>query len=346
VQLELKLHINDQMAEDKALDRLPSDARTKLRRANQPDWIAPMLATLTEERFSREGWLFEPKLDGERCLVFRNAPRLEMYSRNRKLLNSKYPEIVEAFERQKAKSYIVDGEIVAFENGVTNFAKLQQRMQIQDPSAELRKRIPVCFYAFDLLFLGAFDLRQLPLRYRKSLLEKTFEFEEPLRYTEHRDAHGEAYYREACKRHWEGIIAKDGNSAYVSERSRQWLKFKCMNEQEFVVTGYTDPQGRRIGFGALLVGYYERGELKYAGKVGTGYDNETLRRLGKQLASLETCAKPCEGNSLPRSGIHWVKPALIAQIGFTEWTGDGKLRHPRFLGLRDDKEPKEVTREK
>jgi ATP-dependent DNA ligase len=166
-----------------------------------------------------------------------------------------------------------------------------------------------------------------------------------LRLTEHRETEGEAYYREACEQHWEGIIAKNGDSAYASERSRQWLKFKCVNEQEFVIAGYTDPQGERIGFGALLAGYYERGKLKYAGKVGTGYDTGTLRRLGRQLASLQTGSKPFEADILPSSGVHWVKPKLVAQIGFTEWTGDGKLRHPRFLGLRDDKKPEEVTRE-
>jgi bifunctional non-homologous end joining protein LigD len=334
------------MSVESTLDSLPPDARAKLRKAKQPTWFVPMLATLTEERFSRKGWMFEPKLDGVRCLLFRNASGVKLYSRNQKLLNSKYPELVEAFRKQKAAAFIVDGEIVAFENSVTSFARLQQRMQIQQPSPDLRKRVPVWFYTFDLLFLGAYDLRQLPLQYRKSLLKAAIEFKEPLRFTEHRETEGEAYYREACKRRWEGVLAKNGDSAYVSERSRQWLKFKCVNEQELVIAGYTDPQGERVGFGALLVGYYERGKLKYAGKVGTGYDTGTLRRLGKQLAGLETGSKPFEGDDLPRSGIHWVRPKLVAQVGFTEWTGDGKLRHPRFLGLRDDKNAEEVTREK
>jgi ATP-dependent DNA ligase len=145
---------------------------------------------------------------------------------------------------------------------------------------------------------------------------------------------------------WEGIITKNGFSAYASGRSREWLKFKCINQQEFVITGYTDPQGGRIGFGALLVGYYERGRLKYAGKVGSGYNTETLHRLAKKLTSLETRMAPFDETELPHSGLHWVKPKLVAQIGFAEWTSDGKLRHPRFLGLRYDKAPGEVTREK
>ncbi len=207
------------------------------------------------------------------------------------------------------------------------------------------RRIPVWFYAFDLLYLDSYDLREVPLRYRKQLLRAALRFEEPLRLAEHRETEGEAYYKEACARHWEGIIAKNENSRYVSTRTREWLKFKCVNEQEFVIGGYTDPEGQRVGFGALLVGYYDHGKLKYAGKVGTGYDNVTLQRLGKQLVSLETGSNPFEGDGLPRSGVHWVKPKLVAQIGFTEWTGDGKLRHPRFLGLRDDKKAEEVTRE-
>jgi DNA ligase D-like protein (predicted ligase) len=332
---------------ESSLDSLPPEAQAKLRKMKQPGWVAPMLATLTEARFSRKGWLFEPKLDGIRCLAVRDGRSVDLYSRNQKLLNSKYPELVEAFLSQKVVSFTVDGEIAALEDGISSFAKLQQRMQIQQPSAELRRRVPVWFYAFDLLVLDRYDLRQVPLQYRKDLLEAALDFKKPLRYTEHRETEGEAFYREACKQRWEGVIAKDGNSAYESDRSRQWLKFKCVNEQEFVIAGYTDPQGERVGFGALLVGYYERGKLKYAGKVGTGYDTTTLRRLGKQLTGLETGSKPfVEGDGLPRSAVHWVKPKLVAQIGFTEWTGDGKLRHPRFLGLRDDKKAEEVTREK
>jgi len=145
---------------------------------------------------------------------------------------------------------------------------------------------------------------------------------------------------------WEGIIAKDGDSVYASGRSTDWLKFKCLNEQEFVVGGYTDPKGSRTGFGALLVGVYEAGKLKFAGKVGTGYDTAMLRSLHSQLSKLETQAAPFARNDLPSRNVHWVAPKLVAQIAFGEWTRDGKLRQPRFLGLRDDKEAKDVVREK
>jgi bifunctional non-homologous end joining protein LigD len=304
-----------------------------------------MLATLTEERFSRPGWLFEPKLDGERCLAFRGGSGVRLFSRNQKLLNEKYPELESVFASQRRVSYIADGEIVTFENGVTSFAKLQQRMQVQRPSEQLRRAIPVYFYAFDLLYVDGYDVRQIPLRYRKELLRKALEYKDPLRFTEHVETEGEAFYQEACKRHWEGVIAKNAESAYVSGRSRDWLKFKCVNEQEFVIGGYTDPEGQRSGFGALLVGYYKDGKLFYAGKVGTGFDEATLRRLSKQLSALETNTSPFQADGLPRSGVHWVKPKLVAQIGFTEWTTGGKLRHPRFLGLRTDKRPEEVRRE-
>lgn len=274
------------------------------------------------------------------------ANRVDLYSRNQKLLNSKYPELIEALRKQRVASFIVDGEIAALQDGISSFARPQQRMQIQEPSAELRKRVPVLFYAFDLLFLYSYDLRQVPLRYRKELLAAALDFKQPLCFTGHRETEGEAFYREACQQHWEGVIGKDGAGGYVSGRSRQWLKFKCVHEQEFVIAGYTDPQGRRVAFVALLVGYYDRGKLKYAGRVGTGYDTVTLLRLGKQLARLQTESRPFEGGRVSSKAVHWVKPKLVAQIGFTEWTGEGKLRHPRFLGLRDDIKAQEVTREK
>ena len=289
-----------------------------------------MLATLTEERFSREGWLFEPKSDGERALVFRGDGEVRILSRNQKVLNEKYPELVTAWEAQRSDSLIADGEIVTFDGEVTSFAKLQQRMQVRHPSPELREKVPVSFYAFDLLYLDGNDLRHVPLLERKQLLRKAFHFfhfKEPLRFTEHRETEGEAYYREACEHHWEGIIAKNAESVYVSGRSREWLKFKCVNEQEFVIVGYSDPEGQRIGFGALLVGYYERGKLRYAGKVGTGYDNQTLRRLRSQLAKLEARANTIADADVRGTGVHWVEPKLVAQVGFTEWTNDGKLRH-------------------
>ena len=304
-----------------------------------------MLATLTDERFSREGWLFEPKWDGERCLAFRRGRTLNLYSRNQILLNERYPEIATALQRQPAASFIVDGEIVTFKGRLTSFAKLQERMQVVHPSADLMRRVPVWFYVFDLIYLDGYDTRQTALRWRKEILRQALHFHDPLRLTEHCDTEGENYYRRACRAGWEGVIAKNGGSAYVSRRTRDWLKFKCCKAQEFVIGGFTEPRGSRIGFGALLLGYYRGGRLIYAGKVGTGFDRAALRRLSKQLAALETPISPFVGDHAPPGGAHWVKPNLVAQIAFTEWTREGKLRHPRFLGRRDDKRPEEVERE-
>ena len=172
------------------LDALPARAKARLRLRAQPDWVAPMLATLTDERFSRQGWLFEPKWDGERCLVFRRGRELNLFSRNRIQLNAKYPEVFEVVYQQEATSFIADGEIVTFEDGITSFAKLQTRMQVRHPSTALLRHAPVWFYLFDLLYLDGYDIRQLPLQYRKEVLRNAFDFQGSLRFTEHRRTEG------------------------------------------------------------------------------------------------------------------------------------------------------------
>jgi bifunctional non-homologous end joining protein LigD len=210
--------------------------------------------------------------------------------------------VVEAIHRQETASFITDGEIVTFEGAITSFAKLQARMQVRHPSADLIRKVPVWFYLFDLLYLDRYDIRQVPLRYRKQVLRNAFGFQGSLRLTEHRETEGEDYYRKACEKGWEGIIAKNGDSVYVSERTPDWLKFKC-KQQEFVIGGYTDPQGSRSGFGALLLGYYRGGKLVYAGKVGTRFNQDLLRRLGEKLAGLETPVSPFAEDGLPRRGV-------------------------------------------
>ncbi len=326
---------------------LSDDARRKLRKAKHPVWIPPMLATLTDEPFSAEDWIYERKLDGVRCLAFRDGGRIRLLSRNEKSQNDTYPELVDAIGAQEPRDFVVDGEIVAFERGVTSFSRLQQRMKITDPAKAHRSGVAVYFYLFDLVHLDRRDTTRLPLRERKSLLERVFRFEDPLRFSTHRNAEGEAYLEEACRKGWEGLIAKRADSTYVHRRSRDWLKFKCVARQEFVVGGWTEPRGGRVGLGALLVGTYEDGGLSYAGKVGTGYDDETLRDLSKQLSSLERKTSPfSDPDGISKKGVHWASPRLVAEVGFTEWTSDGKLRHPRFLGLRRDKDPRSVVRER
>jgi bifunctional non-homologous end joining protein LigD len=269
---------------NKLLATLPESARKKLAKKKQPPWTAPMLATLTDERFSDPDWIFERKLDGERVLVFRQGKRVRLLSRNKKLLNNTYPELADAYKRQPNGSSIVDGEVVAFQGRITSFSRLQGRMKLTDPDEACKSHIAVYHYLFDLLFLDGYDTTRLPLRHRKMLLCKAFKFTGPVRFSAHRSEKGEKFYKEACKAGLEGLIAKNADSEYAHTCSRDWLKFKCVNEQEIVIGGYTDPKGSRIGFGALLVGYYKGKQLKYTGMVGTGYDDKLLRDLGKNCA--------------------------------------------------------------
>jgi bifunctional non-homologous end joining protein LigD len=328
------------------LGLLPETARRKLVRRSQPRWAAPMLATLTDQRFSDPEWIFERKFDGERCLVFRTPRAVRLLSRNRLALNAHYPELEEALAAQDADDFIVDGEIVAFEGNRTSFARLQRRMQLRDPASTGHSQVAVYFYAFDILHAAGHDLTALALRHRKAVLRRLLVFKGRLRFTTHRTGAGEAYWREACSRGLEGVIAKRADSPYQHRRSRDWLKFKCVNQQEFVIGGYTDPRGKRHGFGALLIGYYDDGKLTYAGKVGTGFNDRFLADLAPRLTSRVRQRPTFARGKPPRRGVHWVKPELVAQIGFTEWTRDGQLRHPRFLGLRRDKQAGAVVRER
>jgi len=303
-----------------------------------------MLATLTKNYFSDKNWIYERKLDGERVLAIKNNKKVTLYTRNKKVINNTYPEIVKILSEQNQDNIIVDGEIVAFDKNVTSFSKLQGRIHIKDPKKAIKTRIKVYYYIFDLLYLNKYDLRKIPLKERKKLLKKSLKFRGAIRYTSHRNTHGKKYLKQACKKGWEGLIAKKSNSIYVSKRSRDWLKFKCVNEQELVIGGYTDPQGNRKGFGALLLGYYKNKKLRYAGQVGTGFNDELLDELRKQLDKLETDSSYFS-EKISKKAVHWVKPKLVCEVGFTEWTTSGKLRHPRFLGLRRDKPAKKVVKE-
>jgi DNA ligase D-like protein (predicted ligase) len=242
----------------------------------------------------------------------------------------------------------VDGEIVAFDKDETKFGLLQHRLGVIRPAADLLAEVPAYYYLFDVLWAGGRDVRPAPLLERKKILRGLLSFGGPLRFTEHRDTEGEAYYREACAKGWEGLIAKRADAPYRAGRTKDWLKFKCESGQEFVIGGFTDPQRSRVGFGALLLGHYDPGgRLVYAGKVGTGFTNQMLRSLHDRLAAIERPRSPFESGPLPRSpaGVHWVEPRLVGEVGFSEWTSAGELRHPRFQGLRDDKDAREVVRE-
>jgi bifunctional non-homologous end joining protein LigD len=304
---------------------------------------APMLATLTDRYFSDPDWLFERKLDGERVIGTRSGGTATLRSRSGRVLDGTYPELVRALRQQRG-NFVVDGEVVAFDGNRTSFERLQRRIGLTDPARAEESGVAVYFYLFDLLSADGQDLTTLPLRERKRRLRAAVHFGGPLRYTVHRNGEGEAMLAQACRRGWEGVIAKRADGPYVHGRSTDWLKFKCVAEQEFVIGGFTDPAGGRHGFGALLVGVYEGTDLCYAGKVGTGFDNRTLRELRSRMDTLGVASSPFRGPVSER-GTHWIRPELVAQIGFTEWTRDGRLRHPRFIGLRRDKPSRSVVRE-
>lgn len=308
-------------------------------KAPAPKTADAMKAVLTDERFSDPRWIYERKLDGIRCIAIKDGKNLRMLSRNNLSLNDRYPEVAKALEKQPTKRFAIDGELVAFSGNQTSFAKLADAR---------RGKARVFYYVFDIVWLDGEDVRPLPVLERKKLLKKAIDFEDPIRFTTHRNEKGEEFFKYACKHGWEGLIAKRADSPYVTTRSKDWLKFKCEHGQELVIGGFTAPRRSREEFGALLLGYYDKdGNLNYAGKVGTGFDRETLKELGGKMRQLEQAERPFAGDDKIAGirGVTWTKPELVAQVGFTEWTSDGRLRHPRFQGLRDDKSAREVVRE-
>ena len=281
-----------------------------------PEWIEPMAATLTQERFTGPKWVFERKFDGIRLLGFRHGNAVRLLSRNR--LPQNFPSVAEELKRLPVRELILDGEITWSKDGTT-------------------------YHIFDLLWLDGRDVSLLPLDERYALLE-TLPLEKPLQRVARLS--DEKPWERACREGWEGVIAKRKDSRYEHRRSPYWLKMKCEASQELVVGGFTDPQGLRKGLGALLVGYFENNDFVYAGKLGTGFDTKLLLELRMRLDALEIPQPPfTKAVGLPRLRAHWVHPMIVVQAGFIEWTKFGKLRHPRFLGIRSDKAPREVVRE-
>jgi DNA ligase D-like protein (predicted ligase) len=307
--------------------------------------IPLMLATLTDRREFGDEWLLERKFDGERCVAHKAGNNVRLESRTGKDLTGTYPEVRGAVAAQRAQRLALDGEVVAFEGEQTSFGRLQQRLGVAKPTPGLLATFPVVYCVFDVLEVDGEDLREWPLGERRARLAKSVRPGTALQLSEAWRGDSERRFVVACRSGWEGLIAKRADRSYVSGRSKDWLKLKCAWEQELVIGGYTDPGGSRTDFGALLVGYFEREQLRCAGKVGTGFSAVTLRALGARLRELETPESPfVDTRPVPR-GTHWTRPELVAQIGFAEWTSDGRLRQPRFLALRDDKRPTEVVRE-
>ena len=281
-----------------------------------PDWVVPMAATLTQDRFAGPDWIFERKYDGIRLLAFRKRDNVRLFSRNQ--LPQEYPAVADAILHLDADDVILDGEV---DWGGRN----------------------VQYHVFDILWLNGRDLMQLPLMERRAILHD-LRLRSPLHAVA--EITGEKPWDRACREGWEGVIAKRRDSPYEHRRSPHWLKMKCEASQELVVGGFTDPQGERRGLGALLLGYFEGEDFVFAGKVGTGFDTNQLLALRAQLDELEVEQSPfTRAVGLPRIRAHWVRPEVVVQVAFIEWTVHGKLRHGRFLGIREDKTAREVVRE-
>ena len=329
------------------LSMLSPDEKKLVHKKAMPTFIKPMLAQLTNDRFSDKNWIFERKLDGERCLIFKKGKNIILKSRNDKLLNESYPEIVDAAKKLSIADCIIDGEIVAFKNKETSFSLLQKRFGVDYAAKKSPSKTLIYYYAFDVMYYDGYLVTHLPLLTRKVILKTVIPHKDSIiRYVDHKDEKGELYFKQACNDTWEGLIAKQKESLYVSKRFSNWLKFKCSNEQEFVIGGYTEPGGSRVNFGALLLGYYKNGKLHYAGKVGTGFNETTLKQLGQKLKKHEIKTNPFTHYDETIKNIHWVKPILVCEVKFSEWTKTNKLRHPSYLGVRLDKSAKEVVQEK
>lgn len=312
-----------------------------------------MKARLVSEPPSHDDWIYEIKFDGYRAMAFKNGNAVRLFSRNEKNFGVKFPEIVEAIASIEAGEAIIDGEIVALDKkGVSSFQLLQ--------TIEIGERPPIYYYAYDLLRLGGKDLRKLPLVERKTRLEQILKgAPESIRYSASLGNNATQLLKQVTKLGLEGLIGKRTDSLYEpGRRSGAWIKLKTRREQEFVVGGYTNPQGARTNFGALLVGFYDSKALKFCGKVGTGFNTKLLSSLHARLKAIQRA--DCPFVNLPElrgsryspritasemKKCHWVKPQLVCQVAFSEWTRDDKLRQPAFLGLREDKEAGEVVRE-
>ena len=280
-----------------------------------PGWIEPMAATLTYERVAGDDWLFERKFDGIRLLAYKRGGDVRLYSRNR--LPQELPAVAEAVAALPVHDAILDGELT------------WDRMS--------------GYHVFDILWLNGQDVTTRPLEERRALLQR-LPFEGPMRRVDLVD--DVEPWERARREGWEGVIAKRRGSPYEHRRSKHWLKMKCESSQEFVVGGFTDPQGSRVGLGALLVGYYAGEDLVFAGKLGTGFDTRLLLDLRSRLDAIEIPQSPfTRATGLPRVRAHWVRPEVVVQAAFLEWTANGKLRHPRLLGIRRDKAARDVGRE-
>lgn len=307
-----------------------------------------MLAQPGERPFSAAGWLFEVKYDGVRVFALRKGGSVELCGRGGASVTARYPEVSRALRALPVENFLLDGEIVAFdEAGRPSFQRLQARMHLTSPVdiEAARASVPVCGVFFDCLGIEGRDLRALPLIQRKEFLKLLLPARGVIQYCDHVLEKGEPFFEAATEQRLEGVVAKKVTSRYAGGRSRDWVKIKCQMRQEFVVGGYTKPKGSRACFGALHLGLYEEGKLVYVSRVGTGFDAATLKAVWERLEPLKRALSPFAAGSPAGPGNIWVEPRLVCEVRFTEWTREGGIRNPAFLGLRDDKRPEECTRE-
>jgi bifunctional non-homologous end joining protein LigD len=316
-----------------------------------PAAVQPMLATSIEAPFDSPEWIFEIKWDGYRAVSFLDHGRLRLVSRNQNELTAQYAELHDLPKFVDAKTAVLDGEIIALdENGRSSFSLMQQRTGFRDRKRRLAPQPDICvvYYAFDLIYLDGYDLHRVPLEQRKQALASLLQApNDIIRYSEHFANEGKALLDAARRQGLEGILAKKRASFYEERRTREWLKIKITHRLEAVIGGYTDPEGSRPYFGSIVLGLYDdQGRLIHVGQAGSGFDHKTLAHIWKLLNKLETNTNPFHGPVDALRRTHWVKPGLVAEIQFSEWThmtseGGPKLRAPVFLGLRHDKDPKE-----
>src|ERR1041385_7129914 len=321
----------------------------KVGRSPIPKITQPMLATLVDKAFDDEDWLFELKLDGMRAVVVKDGLKVEMWTRNAKTLTSRFPTLASAVTELPADTVILDGEIVALdEKGQAHFGLLQPRIHLSRAKdiAEADQQIPVYFYAFDLIYLNGYNLMKFPVVERKAVLRKLINDNKGwIRFADHVEGNGVEFFNAVEKHGLEGIVAKHKRSEYQQGRSRYWLKIKTQQTDHFVVGGYTEPDGSRKYFGALLVGLYKDGDLIYVGRAGGGFDDRMLANVHKALKPLLTKVRPFKEVPNEVRKATWVEPRLVCEIRFNEWTSDNKLRAPIFQGFRDDIDPKDCRLE-
>lgn len=328
--------------------RAAKKAVTRVKRDPIPKISTPMLATLIDGPFDDADWLFEIKWDGYRAIcTVREDGSIELVSRNGLDLLKKFPELRELASAWNTLPIVVDGEIVSLDvKGRSSFQRLQESLTSRRAGTSAKQRNPLTFAAFDLLYADGKDLRKTPLEERKALLERAIGDSELVLYSKHIAGKGRALFAQAQKQQLEGIIGKRRDSFYHERRTRDWVKIKAQLVQECVIGGFTEPRGSRTGFGALLLGLYDGKQLQYVGHVGTGFNAKLLQSLTADLKKIERKSSPFANHVDSNTKPHWVEPKMVAQVRFTEWTRDGYLRQPAFLGLRLDKDAKECVRER